>query len=282
MVVARLPWRFAIKIHKGFGWLLGWLLTSSRRVVMRNLKICFPDLDDKARKKLAFEYFKSMGACIAEMAFAWFGSEERLKKLFSIEGFEHVEAALAKGKGVVLCSGHFITLEICGPFLKSLLPAYAFMFHKRRNPLIDEMQTRGRKRAAHESFASNNIRAMLRSLRNNAAVWYAADQAYFGKNSRLLPFFGEPAMTSLATSKLIRVSGAQLVPFAFFRRADDSGYTLRFSAPPENFPSESVEADTLRLVSILEDDIRECPEQYLWTHRRFKGRPAPLADVYAR
>lgn len=280
-ITAALPWRFAIKLHKPLGRAAGALLPRRRRIVRRNLEICFPDLSPPEVDALVTCHFENIGAFLAEIATGWFGSVERLQHLFRIEGSEQLHAALARGKGVMLFSGHFTTLEICVAAIKPMVPLYAFMFRARNNALLNVMQSRGRLRAAHTSIGNNDVRAMLRLLRKNAVVWYAPDQAP-GEGGELLPFFGEPAMTSTATSRLARVSGAAVVPLFFARLADDSGYVLRFHAPLDDLPSADAARDTERLTAVLEGFVRECPAQYFWTHRKFKGRPVDLPDVYAR
>ena len=195
-----------------------------------------------------------------------------------MRGIEHVKDALARGKGAILYAGHFTTLEICGRPLRLPLPTFTARFSGRSNALLEEIQRRGRLRLAHETVPSDNVRALLRALKRNAAVWYAPDQTH--KLGDLVPFFGEPAMTSLATSKLARLSGAPVVPFSF-RRTDDRGhYELEFHEPLRNFPTADAFADTRALVLKLEDFIRAAPEQYQWLHRRFKNRPAPWTNPY--
>jgi KDO2-lipid IV(A) lauroyltransferase len=122
---------------------------------------------------------------------------------------------------------------------------------------------------------------LLRSLRDNYAVVYLPDQTYLGKQSEVLPFFGEPAVTNTATSKLASISGAPVLPY-FFRRLPDGNYRVDIGPPLGDFPSDSPARDTERLFALLEDYIRLAPEQYLWLYKKFKGRPAPLPDVYAR
>ena len=181
---------------------------------------------------------------------------------------------------MLLVSGHFTPLEICTPAIKPLVPLFAFMYTPRRNELLDEFQSRGRARTGHESFPSTDLRALLRALKRNAVVWYAPDQAYAGSSGVLLTFFGEPAMTNTGASRIARMSGATIVPLFFRRLADDSGYLVRFHAPREDLPSDDLERDTRTLTALLEDFVRECPAQYFWTHRKFKGRPPPYVDPY--
>ena len=275
-----LPWAFAIRLHKAIGRGIWRLLPRRRRIVERNLELCFPELQPSEIRDLAKRNFENIGACMAEIAYAWLGSMEPLLPLFRIEGREHLDAALSKGKGVIVLSGHFSTLEICVPLLRSLVPFFAFMFSPRRNGLLNAAQIMGRRKAAHASFSNSDVRTMIRMLRKNAVVWYAPDQARSGNSGTLLDFFGEPAMTNTAASRLARASGATVVPLFFCRLPDESGYVLRFEAPLDNMPSADVNLDTMRLIKIIEGFIRECPEQYFWIHRRFKGRPDDLPMAY--
>jgi Kdo2-lipid IVA lauroyltransferase/acyltransferase len=279
-VLAVLPFGTMVALQRAIARVLARLTRSRQGVPRRNLELCFPQLGEREIEALLTRHLEALAICVGEMSFAWFASPRRMRALFHVQGMEHLEAALARGKGVILYTAHFTPFEICAPVLKRLLPRYAFMYSRRRNALLQEVQRRKRLRTGHESFARDNVRAMLRSLERNAAVWYAPDLAYHGRSSTLIPFFGEPAMTNIATGKLARLSGAAVVPFAYRRSADDSGYVLTFHAPLDDFPTDDPIADTRRLVAILEEFIRACPEQYLWTHHRFGGRPAPLPDPY--
>lgn len=277
-LTARLPWRVAIAVHEALGRALGMVSRRSRRVVRRNLELCFPELDRGTIRRIAQQNAANVGAFLAELAFAWHQAPERRTGLFRFEGLEHLRSALARGKGVLLYSGHFTPIEICAPMLKSQVPLYAFMFKPRRNPLLNAFQNRGRGSYAHVSVTNDDVREMLALLARNAVVWYSPDQARVD-SGELVPFFGQQAMTSTAPSRIARLSGATVVPLFYRRLADGSGYLLRFHAPLPEFPTRDAIADTAQLTAVLEGFIRECPEQYFWTHRKFKDRPGS-ADAY--
>ena len=279
-LTAALPIGFTLAIHRLIGRAMYRLVRRQRNTVLRNLELCFPELTLPEREALAKRNFEAIGAFWAECAIGWFGSERKIESLFDVVGLEHLQAALAKSRGVILFTGHFTAIEICGRALKRSMPNFAVMYAERSNPVIDEMQRRGRRRVAHESIPHDNIRMMLRSLKRNAAIWYAPDQYYEG--GALVPFFHELACTNAATSKLARMTGATVVPMSYRRRDGEARYEVRFHPPPADFPTGDENADTRRLVRLLEDFIRVCPEQYIWNHRKFKGRPAPLPDLYAR
>jgi lipid A ethanolaminephosphotransferase len=283
---ARLPWRFAIRLHERIGAVLWLLMARQRRIVERNIEPCFPEHDTATVRELARRYFENLAACLAEAAFAWFGKVDESLAPFHIEGYEHVSAALARGRGVILYTGHFTPVEICAPMLKEIFPLFGFMFHSRSNPLLDEVQRRGRRFSGHLSFASDNVRAMLRALNRNAVVWYADDQHCSSRGGTELTFFGRPVTVSTATCRIARASGASVVPFSYRRLPDDSGYALCFEPAIENAGSDDEAIPTGRLLEVLERFIRQCPEQYVWTHqfrkRRHAGLPQPAGDPAVR
>lgn len=276
-ICAALPLRLTLAVHRVVGKAFHRLAPKLRRVVRRNLELCFPELDAAARERLAKRHFEALAMSIPECAAAWFGSEPRGR--FEVHGLEHLNAAIARGRGVILYTGHFTTLEICGQPFKRITPRFAAMFSHRSSPLLEEIQRRGRLRIAHEIISSDSVRSMLRSLKGNAAIWYAPDLMY--RDGTLIPFFHELAMTNVATGKLALLSGATVLPFAYRRLPRGARYELTFHAPLDGLPSDDPVADTRRLVRLLEQFIRACPEQYQWMQKRFKGRPAELPDLYA-
>lgn len=277
-LAALLPWRRSLALHKRLGRWIGRRSRNATRLVDDNLRRCFPELSESGRHKLADDYFANMGAVVAELALAWFGSRQRLGALFEVEGEEHLERALERGRGVLLCAGHFTPIELCSIAIRDYAPRYALMYNKRRSRLLSEYQRRCRERYADESLPKRNIRALIRSLRRNSVVWFSGDEAHTGKSSALIPFFGEPALTNTSLSRLAKISGAAVVPLTYFRKPDDSGYLIRISPALDNFPTDDVIADTRRVVALLEQSIRDAPAQYFWKQRRFRRRRGEDAD----
>jgi KDO2-lipid IV(A) lauroyltransferase len=273
-LTALMPWRWSLRLHRRLGRWLGGKSRRSVRLVRDNLERCFPEMTDDERAELIDEFFGNMGAIVTELALAWFRSPQRVLSLIDVEGEDHLERALAYGRGVILFLGHFTTIEMCGVGVGQSAPRFVITHNKRRNQLLSEYQRRSRERLGDEVFAKHNVRGLLRSLNNNAVVWFAGDEAHAGKSSAMLPFFGEPAPTSTSLSRLARISGATVVPLAYWRKPDDSGYVLRFDTALEDFPSDDAIADTKRLITILEDQIRAHPEQYFWKQKRFGRKKA--------
>jgi KDO2-lipid IV(A) lauroyltransferase len=260
-----LPFRWQIATGRFFGRTMLRVQRKTPRATLKNLELCFPELSHAER---------------AEMALGWFAPIERLRKLVRVEGREILEAAQRDGRGIILYFAHFTCLEVGAAMLQDLSPPCAAMYRPQRNPMIDVLILRGRRRFLEKSIPRDNVRALVRSLRNNETVVYLPDHAYSGSGSVLLPFFGEPAVTNTATSRIARLSGATVLAYFFRRLPDDSGYVVTIAPPLEDFPSDDPVADTRRMVAQLEDHIRLAPEQYVWTYRRFKGRPDTYPDVY--
>jgi len=277
---AYLPFRWQIAIGKRLGRIAKNLLRKTPQAALRNLEVCFPELTDAERGELLTRHFESLGISLAEMALGWFAPIERLRSLIQVEGRENLEEARRAGKGVILYVAHFTCLELGVSILQDLNLSCSGMYRAQGNAMIDTMLRRGRQRFLQESIPKDNVRALLRSLRDNKAVVYLPDHAYAGSNSELLPFFGEPAVTNIATGKLAKLSGAPVLAYFFRRLPDDSGYIVNIAPPLPNFPSDDPIDDTRRLVAQLEDYIRIAPDQYVWTYRRFKGRPASYPDIY--
>ncbi len=279
-IMVRLPFTWQLRFGRALGRAAYALLRSRRRVARRNIEVCLSELSPNERERILKEHFEALGMSLVEMTMGWLGDADIARRLVQIEGTEHLHAALKKGRGVILWSGHFTTFELFWPALRELRPNnLCGMYKWQRNPVLNKLMYEGRGRYFDQMFAKDNIRQMLRSLRSNAVAWYMTDQSYAGKSSALIPFFDEPAMTNTAISRIARSSGA-IVLGTLCRRLADGTYLMTIHPPLADFPSDDQIADTRALTKLLESFIRQCPEQYWWIHKRFKGRPAPLPDLY--
>lgn len=275
-----LPYRVQIRLGRALGRLLYWALPERRMIALRNIETCFPEFDGDRQQEIVKEHFESLGASSVEMALGWWASDQKLERLMILEGAEHVTKALAGGRGAILLSAHFTTMECSGRILAKRIGPFRAMYRPGKNALVNEMLKRGRERSAAAVIAKDDVRTMLKTLKQNTPVWYAPDQAYQRKQSALVPFFNVPAMTNVATSRIAKMSGAPVLPYLPLRLPGDSGYLLTILPPLEDVAGEDPVADAAAFNRILENHIRKDPSQYFWVHRKFKGRPDPYPDIY--
>lgn len=274
-----LPARWLLAMGAAFSAAASPLLSARRHVIARNLELCFPGLDAREREALRREATREMGRMLGEFALGWFASDRKLAKLdVEVEGLEHLAAARAQGRGVLLVGGHFSHLELCARLVSRRI-RIAGMYRRMDSDVFEWLVLRARLGYADAMFDKDQLRATVKYLRRGGTVWYAPDQDMRGKDSVFAPFFGVPASTITATHHLARLSGAAVLPF-FHRRTPHGGYALRLEAPLENFPTEDVIADTARVNAAIERMVREAPAQYLWAHKRFKTRPAGTPAIY--
>ncbi|CAK0778569.1 Lipid A biosynthesis lauroyltransferase [Gammaproteobacteria bacterium] len=276
-LVVMLPHGIRLALGAWLGRTLGQWVASRYQTVDINLRLCFPALSEEERWQLVRHHLESLGMGMMETAMSWWLDDAALCPLVEVEGKEHLLAALEKGRGVILFTGHFTTLEIAAHLLAIHVPFHA-MYRPLRNPLADAVVLRARCRRSPRVYARDDIRAMIRSLGEGAAVWYAMDQDQGGAHSIFSPFFGVPASTITTTSRLARITGAAVVPY-WPVRLPNGRYRIRIFPALGNFPDDPSD-DTNRINAMLEGWIREVPEQYLWVHRRFKTRPPGSPDLY--
>lgn len=279
-LLVMLPYKTQLHFGKWLGRLLVHVPSKSRATASINLKLCFPKLSEEERQQHLQKNFEAVGMAFFETALGWWGTTKRLRAIpFEIIGLEHLQFALQKGKGVMLCSPHLTSLELVGRLLTLQIPI-AVMVRPQKKALLEYIIRQARNKHYQQVVARSDIRGMLRALKNNIAVWYAADIDAGIKNSVFAPFFGILAATITATSRYAKISAAAVIPTFFYRRTDDKGYEIIFKPALDNFPSEQLEKDALDINQIFEDEIRQHPDQYLWQYKRFKTRPQGESRFY--
>jgi len=276
-----LPYAWLMALGTGLGRVLRVVLVKFPATARRNLELCLPHLTAAEREYLIARHFESLGKALFETGMSWWASNERIRAISTVEGQEHLEAALAKGKGVILLSAHFTTLEIGARILATFMPLN-IMYRPTKNELLAFFLERNRGRLAKRAIRRDDVRTLVTALRANEGVWYAPDQSYRKKGAEMVRLFGIPAATNTATSRLAAMTGAAVLPYFAERLPGNRGYRAVIHPQLEGFPSESPVADAERFSRMIENQVRLVPDQYLWIHKRFKGLSDDYPDYYGR
>ncbi len=278
-LTVHLPYALQMKLGGLFGLALYAVARWRRRVARTNIALCFPTLSAAQQSALVRRCFIYAGMSLPETALCWWGQPRQLEPLGRVEGLEHLHAALARGRGVILLSAHMTCLEIAGRLL-TLHQPFHVMYKRHRNDLFEAIMRGARERQFERAVSHHDVRGMLQSLKDNKAIWYAPDQDFGRKHSVFAPFMGVDAATLTAPARLAKISGALVVPFFPQRLDNGRGYRLTIHPALDNFPTDDEVRDAARINTVIGQHVRRVPEQYLWLHRRFKTRPRGEASPY--
>lgn len=276
-----LPLSLLAPIGRGLGGLLWFLGRSRRRIALRNLELCFPGWSESQRRALAREHFACLGRSFIERGLLWFASAERLQRIMHIKG--DIKLAERTGAPVMWLLPHFLGLDWVSAalMLNQGRPAVS-MYQTQTNPVFDEYLLRGRTRFGTNALASRDqgIRAVLRWVRQGYGYVNPSDMDFGAKDSAFVPFFGVPACTLLAPSRIAHSLGMIVQPVVIKMLPGDGGYEVQVCEPLANYPTDDALADAHTLHTWLEAQILKQPDQYLWVHKRFKTRPEGEASLY--
>jgi KDO2-lipid IV(A) lauroyltransferase len=276
-----LPLGVQAAIGRAVGGVLHALARSRRRIALRNVELCFPELAPEARRALVREHFRWLGRSIVERGLLWYASPERLRRLIRVEG--DVTLAERSERPVMWLVPHFMGLDVAG--------VSVLLFQKRKgvsiyqeqsNAVMDVALRRGRLRLGNAEIFSRTDAAkpLLRAIRRGDAFFNLPDMDFGERDAAFVPFFGIPAATLLAPSRLAAAMNMVVQPVVADMLPGGEGYLVRFLDPWTDFPTDDPVADTARVNRWIEAEIRRDPAQYLWVHKRFKTRPAGERSLY--
>lgn len=263
-----------LPVLRALGWGLGRLLyllgRERREVALTNLRLCFPEKTELEREALARAHFVAFARAVLDRTLGWWASKERLQRIIRIRGAEYLRDP--EERPLILLSPHFVGLDAGGTVI-SMHVAGCSVFSKQKNPVLNKLLYDGRMRFNESVILSrqDGMRKIVKAMKEGHPFYYLPDMDFGPKESIFVPFFGVQAATIPALSRLVRLTGARVV--ACIVRQVPDGYDLEVMPPWENFPGESIEADTEFMNKFIESQVLRMPEQYFWLHKRFKTRP---------
>jgi KDO2-lipid IV(A) lauroyltransferase len=254
----------------------------------QNLQIAFPELSPAQRKTILETTFRNLGWLLAEFCqMSKYTPEFAQNDVMRYEGLEHYRAAKARGKGVLVLTGHLGAWELSS-FVHSLLGEPMGMVIRRLdNPLVDNFVNgircmHGNRVLHKDDFARGLITAMHRG----EAVGILMDTNMTPPQGVFVPFFGIPACTGSGLARIARKTGAAVIPGFLLWSETEQRYVLTFGEELTLQKTDDAEADALAntalFAHVTEQYIRKYPDQWLWLHRRWKTRPAGEPSIYKR
>ena len=280
LINATCHWSQASRTRLGalLGDLLWWLVVPRRRVTLANLRACFPQLPEPERVRIARRCFRNIARSALDHSVLWVGEQAEVERYIRVEGMEHATAA--RNRPLVLVAPHFVGLDAGGVRFTTFSRAIT-IYSKQKNPVWDAWLLKGRQRFNDPVLVPRqgaDMRSVIRIVKEGMPLYYLPDMDLGATNSVFVPFFGVPAATIPMVSRIARLTGARVVMAV--TEMTDEGYVLHIEPPWTDFPGASIEEDTARMNRELERWVLKMPDQYLWTHKRFKTRPRGAPSIY--
>ena len=280
LIGATSDWAQASRTRLGhmLGDVLWWIVIPRRRITLTNLRVCFPQMPEEERRRIARQCFRNIARSVLDHSVLWKGDRARVGKYVRIEGLEYAVPS-PQNRPLIMIAPHFAGLDAGGLGL-SISVAGMTVYSKQKNPVWDDWLYKVRERFGVVLVARQgaDMRGVIRRVKEGLPLYYLPDMDLGETNSVFVPFFGVPAATIPMVSRIARMIGAKVV-MAVTEMTDD-GYVLHITPPWTDFPGPSIEEDTARMNRELERWVLKMPEQYLWTHKRFKTRPPGSAGIY--
>jgi Kdo2-lipid IVA lauroyltransferase/acyltransferase len=276
-----LPLPLLALLGRAFGLLLHAVGGARRRVALRNVALCFPELNTAQQAAMVREHFQWLGRSLLERGVLWHASRERLKRLIQVEGAPR----FAEGhEGAVMwLAPHFLGIEIAGMATQLYQQRGAFdVYSPQSNAVLDAALLAGRSRFGTAEFFTRNdgARAIVRAIRRGLVFFNPPDMDFGLRDAAFVPFFGQPAATLLAPSRMAKSLNMTVQPVVADMLPGGQGWRVRFLPPWTDWPTDDPLADAARMNAFIEEQVRLHPAQYFWVHKRFKTRPEGAAPVY--
>ncbi len=273
-----LPYSWVARFGDALGGALFALPSRRKKIVLVNLRLCFPGKTEEAYQILAKAHLRQVVRSYVERGIQWYGSAKALNAHVELDS--KIDLTDPNPPPTIFMGFHFVGVEV-GCLLYSTSMPVASVYSRMSSVKMCDMARRQRGRfGATMIERSTSARKIVSLLRSGVPVMLAADLDHGEGNSVFVPFFGVQACTLTSIPRLAKLAGARVVPFVTEVLPNYKGYKLTIHEPFANYPSGDDAADALRMNAFLEAQVMRFPEQYYWVHRRFKHRPAGMPAVY--
>ena len=276
-----------LPINHAVGALLGWLIylipNRLRYSTLKNIDLCFPYLPQKDKNRLIRTSLIETGKTLTEASPLWRYSKNKIHTLVKqVRGKELIDRALQHGKGVIIAFPHLGTWELLSLYCSSMY-SMTTLYKTPNMAYLDKMVREGREHLGATLVPVQNassMRKLYQALEQNQLVGILPDQEPSVGSGVFAPFFGLPAYSMTLVSRLAQKTGATVLVAYAKRLPKGQGYEIFFTPTPSGFATCSLEESVTYLNTGMEKCIRELPEQYQWSYKRFRTRPSGAQKVY--
>jgi len=256
-----------------------------RRAGDLNLRLAFPGKTAAERQQTLRKLYRNLGWLLAEFCQMPRYTPEMIRSFIRYEGLEHYLAARNGGKGVLILTGHLGAWELSSFYHSLMGYPMSIVIRRLDNPLVDNLVNRIRCLHGNQVLHKDDFaRGLLASMRRGETVGILMDTNMTPPQGTFVDFFGHSACTGSGLARVAMKTGARVLPGFLLWEEPTQQYVLRFGAPLALFSSNNTEADALAntalFTKVIEDYIRQYPDQWLWVHRRWKTRPQGEAPIY--
>jgi Kdo2-lipid IVA lauroyltransferase/acyltransferase len=250
------------------------LVPRQRLIALHNLRRAFPEKSAEEICKIARGVYRNMGIVAAEFFDICHWTKSNIGEMVDSEGLEHCRKALEKGRGVLMFGAHFGNWELEAVAASLLIKPLAAIYRPLDSALLDQLVLRVRTATGNTLLDKNRaMRAMLRSLKRNEMLGILIDQNVDYYEGVFVDYFGRPACTTDGLAILALHTKAPVLP-AYMARLPDGRYRLVIGPEVEVVDTGDRNADILantqRFTKVIEETVRQYPDQWLWVHQRWK------------
>jgi len=250
-----------------------------RLAALQNLKRSFPEKPMPELVAIARGAFRNMALVAAEFFDIPWLTAKRIRERVEVEGAEHYAAAAGKGRGLLLFGAHFGNWEFQAVAVSLLFRPLTFVYRPLDNPFLERLVTSVRSSTGNIAVPTKkSMRQMLRALKENGTVGLLIDQNWNRREGVFVEFFGRPACTTDGLALLALHTGAPVIP-AFMVRKADGNYRLVIGKEIALVDTGDRKTDaivnTQNFTRVIEELVRQYPDQWLWVHRRWQTQPRP-------
>lgn len=283
-LISKIPVSILVVFGKILGRVAYYTLKKRKKIGLINLRLCFPDKSNMWCSKIIKNHFEHLAIGFLFYSFVFFGNKNKIKKLVNIKRMDNIWKYYKKQPIILLCP-HFVGLDMGALRLGLEIAGYS-IFSQQRSALLTKVLKKARlrfiKSSGGEIFSrQQGILPVIKKLRaTNLAFYYLPDQDLGKKDSIFVPFFAFPNCATIdVLPKLVKLTNAKVIPLSVYW--ENNKYNIIVDTPWENYPTNNIRDDVIKMNHSIEKSILKDISQYFWLHKRFKTQPDGQNKLYS-